>query len=101
MSETNSNCHGVLGRPDPVVWQAMQDVMIASSKYAHITKSLADAHQQGNVELSIALCREQLMCEQSGNEAIAVCTRVGGERASQAALRFGYSHVTKAPEVTP
>lgn len=79
---------GVMGRPDPVAWQAMQDVMNTGIAHRNVSMSLAQAREDGQVVTSLELCREQMRIEARGNEAVAVCSRVAGGDASLAALRF-------------
>ena len=79
---------GALGHADPVAWQAMQDVMHAKIAHRNVSRNLARAREDGQVVTSLALCRDQMRIEAHGNEAVAVCGRVAGEKATVAALRF-------------
>jgi len=80
---------GLLGRPDPVAWQAMQDVMSLKTFHSRLTRNLKQARDDGNVVMSIGLCRAQMACEQEANEAIAVCGRIAGSEAVKASLEIG------------
>lgn len=83
------NMYGVLGRPDPVAWKAMADVMLLRGRHRRMEKRLADAREAGHVSASLGLCREFMACEAETLEACRVCQRLAGQSALEASLAFG------------
>lgn len=78
--------NGILGRPDPVAWRCMTDVMLAKIRHNQVSQALITARGNGQVGASLALCQEQMRIEGEVRQAHETCKRLAGEACAEAAL---------------
>lgn len=64
---------------DAVKWNAMANVMLSIGRHARLSRDLKRARTEGNVALSLNLCRAHIASESAVSEAVEVCGRLAGD----------------------
>lgn len=77
---------GVLGRPDPVAWAAMSDLMMSGKSFVRQSKKLDGLRESGNVVGSIHACDAVMATEQELGYKTLRCSKLASPFATAAAL---------------